>query len=119
MAALDTLGQVLTESRRLLQDEIVPYRYPDADLADALNVAILEARRIRADLFLSQKFALPYFDTSGTVDLAAKFDMVEPQFRQAFVYYIVGRMEMRDDEQTQDNRAVAMLGTWKATLLGV
>ena len=118
MAALDTLGQVLTESRRLLQDEITPYRYPDADLTDALNVAILEARRIRADLFLPQKFKLPYFSVSP-VDLAAKFDMVEPQFRQAFVYYIVGRMEMRDDEQTQDNRAVAMLGTWKATLLGV
>lgn len=117
MAALDTLGQVLTESRRLLQDEIVPYRYPDADLVDALNVAILEARRIRADLFLPQKFALPYFNVV-TVDPAAKFE-VEPQFRHAFVYYIVGRMEMRDDEQTQDNRAVAMLGTWKATLLGV
>jgi|SoiMethySBSTD1v2_1073268.scaffolds.fasta_scaffold347140_3 hypothetical protein len=117
MAALDTLGQVLAESRRLLQDTITPYRYPDADLVDALNLGILEARRIRADLFLPQKFALPYYDTT-TIDMAAKFE-VEPQFRHAFCYYIVGRMEMRDDEQTQDNRAVAMLGTWKSTLLGV
>lgn len=112
---LDTVSQVVKEARRLLQDEIVPYRYTDSDLVDALNTAILDARRLRPDLFLP-KFDLPYYDASGTINLSAKFP-IEPHFRQAFIFYIVGRMEMRDDEQTQDGRAVAMITTWRQMLV--
>lgn len=113
MAMLDNLGQVIKESRRILQDEIEPYRYPQTDLVDALNIAILEARRLRADLFLP-RFDLPYYDPAA-IDLAAVFP-IEPMYRQSFVFYIVGRMEMRDDEQTQDQRAVAFTTTWKSQL---
>ena len=38
----------------------MPYRYPDDDLIDALNIGLLEARRLRADLFL------PLFDRLGS-----------------------------------------------------
>ena len=61
MPALETVGQYLEEARRLLQDEIAPYRYPDDDLIDALNIGLLEARRLRADLFLPL-FDMPWFD---------------------------------------------------------
>jgi hypothetical protein len=118
MAMLDTLGQVVKEARRLLQDEVYPYRYGDGDLVDALNTAILDARRLRPDLFLP-KFVLPYYEASvSPIDMAQKFP-VEPSFRPAFIYYIVGRMETRDDEQTQDGRAVAFLQTWRSQLVAL
>ena len=117
MAALDTIGQVVKEARRLLQDEVVPYRYPDGDLVDAFNVGLLEGRRLRPDLFLPA-FQMPWYDTSGTIDLAAKVTL-EAHFRPAFVFFIVGRMETRDDEQTQDGRAVAFMQTWRSQLVAL
>lgn len=114
-SALGTVGQIITESRRLLQDQEEPYRYPDSDLVDALNIALLEARRVRADLFLPLNFDIPYYDPA-TFTATDPFD-IEPMYRTSFVFYIVGRMEMRDDEQTQDQRAVAFTTTWKNQLV--
>jgi hypothetical protein len=118
MAALDTVGQVVKESRRLLQDDVVPYRYSDGDLVDTLNIAMLETRRLRADLFLPGRFAIPFYDTAGTVNMAATIP-IEPMYRQVFVYYIVGRIELRDDEQTQDSRASALFNKFINQLLTI
>jgi hypothetical protein len=102
VATLATVGDYLSESRRLLQDEIVPYRYPDKDLVEALNVGLMEVRRVRPDLLLPL-FDIPRFDsvtipTTGVVT-------IDPMYRASLVYYIVGRAQLRDDEQTQDARA--------------
>ena len=95
--ALETVGQYIEESRRLLQDELSPYRYPNDDLVDALNIGLLEARRLRADLFLPS-FTLPWFVPTKTAGgLVAKVPF-EPMYRQCVVYYMVGRMQLRDDE---------------------
>lgn len=115
MAALDTVGQYLEESRRLLQDEVVPYRYPDDDLVDALNIGILEARRLRADLFLPL-FEIPWADPSGTINMAAPVTL-DPQYRPSLVYYIVGRAQLRDDEPTVDQRASALMSKFTQQLL--
>lgn len=117
MAALDTVGQYLEESRRLLQDEVTPYRYPDDDLVDALNIGLLEARRLRADLFLPL-FDIPWFDPSGTINMAATVSM-DPMYRQSLVYYIVGRAQLRDDEPTVDNRASALLTKFTQQMLTI
>jgi hypothetical protein len=115
MPALDTVGQYLEEARRLLQDEIIPYRYPDADLVDALNIGLLEARRLRADLFLPL-FEIPWFDTSGTIDTAAAVTL-DSMYRPSLVYYIVGRAQLRDDEATTDQRAAALLQKFVGQML--
>jgi len=119
MPALETVGQYLEESRRLLQDEVVPYRYPDKDLIDALNIALMEARRLRADLFLPL-FELPWFDPGETPgpDLT-KPVTIDPMYRSSLVYYVVGRMQLRDDEPTTDQRAAGLLGKFTAQLLTV
>jgi hypothetical protein len=117
MPALDTVGQYLTEARRLLQDENDPFRYPDADLVDALNIGLLEARRLRADLFLPL-FDIPYVDSAGTIDVATPVTF-EPMYRQSLVYYMVGRMQLRDDEGTTDQRAGALLTKFTSQLLTV
>jgi hypothetical protein len=118
-AALETVGQYLEESRRLLQDEYTPYRYPQDDLIDALNIGLLEARRLRADLFLPS-FVIPWFDPTlvGTSDLAVKVP-IDPMYRQSLVYYMVGRAQLRDDEATVDARAASLMTKFTAQLLTV
>jgi len=115
MPALATVGQYIEEARRLLQDEVSPYRYPDDDLVDALNIGLLEARRLRADLFLPL-FDVPWTDPSGTIDTDAEVTF-DPQYRAALVYYIVGRAQLRDDEPTTDQRAGGLLQKFTAQLL--
>lgn len=114
MPALDKVSDYLTETRRLLQDEIDPFRYPDADLVDALNIGLLEARRLRADLFLPL-FDIPYFAATDT----AKPVTMDPMYRHTLVYYMVGRAQLRDDESTTDSRAAALLTKFTAQLLTI
>jgi hypothetical protein len=117
MPALDTVGQYLEETRRLLQDEVIPYRYPDDDLVDALNIGLMEARRLRADLFLPL-FDVPWVNPAGTIDTTTKITL-DPMYRSSLVYYVVGRAQLRDDESTTDSRAAAMLTKFAAQLLTI
>lgn len=118
MPALDTIGQYLEEARRLLQDEVVPYRYPDDDIVDALNIGLMEARRVRADLFLPL-FDIPWVNPGGgTIDTATKITF-DPMYRSSLVYYVVGRMQLRDDEPTVDQRAAGLIQKFTAQLLTV
>jgi hypothetical protein len=116
-SALETIGQYIAEARRLLQDQITPYRYPDVDLVEAINIGLMEARRVRADLFLPA-FVMPWSDTSGTID-TAKAVPLDPMYRSTLVYYIVGRAQLRDDESTTDQRAAALITKFTAQLLTV
>jgi hypothetical protein len=108
---LATVQALLDEARVLLLDATVPYRYSDAELIRALNIAVLEARRLRPDLFLQSAFALPTY-TTGTDAFA-----IEPMYRPSFVYYVVGRAQLRDDEATQDARASVLMNKFVAQLL--
>lgn len=114
MAALDKVSDYIVECRRLLQDKDVPYRYPDADLIDALNIGLLEARRLRADLFLPA-FDIPFFLAADTT----KDVIFEPMYRQSLVYYMVGRAQLRDEEETTDARAAALLTKFTGQLLTI
>lgn len=114
MATLASVGNYFTEARRLLQDEVVPYRYSDLDLLEALNVGLLEARRLRPDLFLGRAVAVP--DYPYNPDQAVDVDQ---QYRPALLYYVVGRISARDEETTQESRANAFLGKFTAQMLQV
>lgn len=119
--ALETVGQYITESRRLLQDQIEPYRYPTPDLVDALNIGLMEARRLRADLFLPV-FTIPWFDPSADytdVSFSTKPVPFDPMYRSSLVYYVTGRLQLRDDENTTDQRAAALLTKFTAQMLTI
>jgi len=117
MPALETVGQYLEEARTLLQDELPPYRYDDKSLVRNLNTAILEARRLRADLFLPA-FEIPYVDTPELIDREIVVP-IDPMYRPALVYYICGRAQLRDDEATTDARSGAFLTKFAAQMLTV
>ncbi len=111
MAALATVANYLSAARTLLQDTVTPYRYSDADLVEAMNFGILDARRIRPDLFLSTFDDIPsYTVASTTVDF-------NEQYRTALLMYMVGHAQLRDDEDTQDQRAAAFLNRFTSQLM--
>lgn len=112
MAAFDTVAKVIAYSRVLLQDQVnSPFRYPDADLLVALSSAFPEMQKLRPDLFLSFPPPQPEFlavdNTAITID---------PMYRIALCYYVVGQAQIRDDEEVQDQRAAAFLQMFVAKL---
>ena len=112
--ALDIVADYVKEARDLLQDTVPTYRYADASLISALNLAILTARRNRPDLFMDV-VTIPQFTTA---DIAAgKAFAMDGQYRVAFLFFMVGYAQLRDEEDTQDTRAAAFIGKFTQQLM--
>jgi hypothetical protein len=73
-SALKTITDYINDGRTLLQDTIAPYRYDDTSLVTAMNVALLEGRRLRPDLFIYRRckpgqHGVQYFQQNDGTDL--------------------------------------------------
>ncbi len=111
---LDTVTDYVNEARILLQDKVPTFRYGDAELVSALNLAIMTARRNRPDLFLTVT-TIPFFVVA---DIAAnKAFAMDVQYRVAFLFFMVGFAQLRDEEDTQDSRAVAFIQKFTQQLM--
>lgn len=110
--AIGTVSELITQARVLLQDTIVDYRYSDAELLVALSMAMLEARRIRPDLFIDDLDDVPTYSANDNTVIA-----IDQQYRPGLLYYVVGMAQLRDDDQATDQRAGALLGRFTAQLL--
>lgn len=107
--ALDLVSDYIAEARVLLQDTFAgSYRYADAEMISALNLGLLEASRLRPDMFLT---TVPSYTTAGQTVA------VDLRYRVALLYYICAHCHMRDEETTEDTRAGAFLGKFNAHLL--
>lgn len=114
--ALDTVQDYVDRARVLLLDQVEPYRYPTEDLVEALNLGVLEARRLRPDLLTGYfRSSLPEFSASAMGTTVP----IDAQYRVAFVYYICGNAQLRDEENTQDARASAFLNKFVAQMTTV
>jgi hypothetical protein len=114
--ALDTVQDYVDRARVLLLDQVEPYRYPTEDLVEALNMGILETRRLRPDLVKSFfRSSLPDF----SADALSATVPIDPMYRVAFVYYICGNAQLRDNEDNQDSRSAAMLNKFVAQMLNI
>lgn len=108
---LDTVSDYVREARVLLQDTVPVYRYADTELVSALNLAVITGRKLRPDLFLGVT-TLPYFTANDTTAFA-----MDAQYRMAFLYFIVGHAQLRDEEDTQDSRATMFLGVFTSMMI--
>lgn len=114
-APLNSVAAIISDVRTLLLDQVQPYRYEDSELLTALNTSLLEARRLRADLFVVRYGnAVPYY---GAV--TGEAFCVEPQFRLGFVFGTAAQALLRDDEDVQDSRANTFMGHFREILTGV
>lgn len=118
------LSDLISQVRELLQDEVEPYRYPEARLYRTLNTAFTEAYRIRPDIFVDLEFKIPFVIVSNPdavppiVGNEADVFQLDQQFYQAFVDFVTSMTEFSDDEWTVDGRAGTFLQLFNAKLGG-
>lgn len=112
-----TVAQYTSLARVLLMDQVSPYRYADTEIVSALDLGIAEASRVRPDLFMValRTDAVPTY-TGGSTGATVVFPSV---YRSALLYYIVGHCQLRDDEETTDERAAALLNKFVSQLTTV
>jgi len=126
MAVLETVQDYVSQARVLLQDLVQPYRYDDASLVTALNLAFYEISRLRPDILLGMDVTqrttsqidtgdadVPNYDVSFLTDVVP----LPSQYRVAALYYICGNAQLRDTEDVQDARASAFINRFTAQML--
>lgn len=84
-----TLGDMIPEVRKLVNDTVVEYRWPDADIVGYLRDAIVRLRVVRQ---------VARFNDDGDVDETFPVELQTyvlsnncARWRQAFVYYAAAR----------------------------
>lgn len=109
-----TISDYVEAIRAVLQDVTVPPRYADMDILVGFNMMLLEARRLRADLFVSKWGAhVPRF---SAVD-GSEVNM-DAQFRLGFVYGAAAYVMTFDAEDVQDARANSFMERFASILTG-
>jgi hypothetical protein len=111
---LETVSDYIRDARTLLLDTTQTYRYSDPSLLVAFNLALLEGRRLRPDLFV-YKYGnqVPVYEAVSGAAVP-----IEPQFRKAFVYGLCSHALARDQEDVQDQRSNAFMDMMTAILVG-
>lgn len=111
---LRTVQDYITDVRTLLLDTIQPFRYDDPSLLTAFNLALLEGKRVRSDLFVERHGrSVPSFSS-----IAGQEVHIESQFRLAFVYGTCAHAVSRDQEDVQDARANSFRSAMHSILNG-
>lgn len=116
LPTLNTVADYIADARTQLQDIVPGYRYDDRSMLTAMNIALLEARWLRADLFvynLATKGQVQSFTAVDDTKVA-----IEPSFRPAILNGIIGHVLKRDQEDYQDARASSYLSMFTAGLTG-
>jgi hypothetical protein len=118
--AVRKVSDLLDRVRQVLQDQDQDnYRYPTVDLVGYLNDAVLEARRIRPDMFVGRYLDdLPQVTTVASTDWSTIPMPLPDQWFVATYNYVAGRAEFRDDEFAVDNRAMTLMSQFTAMLTG-
>lgn len=106
-----TVQSFITNARVLLQDTVEEYRYSDEELLVGLNMALLEARRLRPDFFVEAEDDPPQYTLVDATEVE-----IDPQFYLAFLHFVVGHAQLRDEEDVTDARASAFLQSFAAKL---
>lgn len=110
-----TVEQILDGARRILNDEVLPYRNSQDDLLSFLNNGLYELKRIRPDAWIGYfgKDLPEYADNPTDLDTQIP---INPMFYQQLIYFISGYAELKDDEFTVDARAAILIQAFGANL---
>jgi hypothetical protein len=105
--ALETVEDYIDATRFLLQDTVVTYRYSDANIVRGLNLAITELVRLRPDLY----FRLLRDEDPPVYSESQPDDEVDVDIKHTMpvLYFMVGHAQLSDEEDVQDQRAVALI----------
>jgi hypothetical protein len=112
----NTVADYMEDARTLLQDEVPGYRYDESSMLRALNAALLETRRQRADLFVYNRKVRGQVQSFTAVD--DTYVEMEPSFRLGLLYRLCGHALARDQEDVQDIRATAFFNLANGVFVG-
>lgn len=112
---LDSVESYIFDARTILLDKTPPYRYSDDSLLVAFNTALLEARRLRPDMFV-YKFGdrMPTYTAVSSEHVPIEF-----QLRLPIVYGTVAHAMLRDEEDVPVARANAFLAKFQNMLTSI
>ena len=108
---LTSVQDYVEDLRTLLLDRTPQYRYSDVQLLVALNVALMEVRRVRSDL-------IRHNDIPSYTVVSDEPVPIEPQFRMAVTYMAAGHALQKDAEDVQDARANSFMQMGHDMLMG-
>lgn len=107
-----TMQNIIDSARVILQDS-TKVRFSDTELLAHANVAVMEAYRLRPDLFFSSISAPPTaLVAGGTFPLPTYLEDAVAQFA-------AGRTELRGDLYSKEGRAPSLMAALKGALMGV
>lgn len=112
-----TFQEIIDNARIILNDQYTDsntvLRYTEPQLLVYARQAVIESRRLRPDLFLSNLTgSFPKFTEADTVPMP-------DEYHSALADYVAHRAEMRDDEFEVDGRASSLFQKFKSGLVGL
>ena len=116
-----TLDTALVNVRELLEDaDADSYRNSDEEIVRVFNMALVEARKLRPDLFIPglASYTPPTLTTSDLGQNPAVELPIDPMYFTPIVEYTVGFISMEDDEFALDGRASALLNRFSQKMIG-
>jgi len=125
--AVKSIDDAVNEIRMLINDlDVGGYRFTQAQVLDKLNSALLEVYRYRPDAYignfqqgiLSVTSPTTYVVTDLGLNPATPFPLDIRLFFSPVVFYVVGMLDLTDDEFADDNRAMTVLQTFRNQLIG-
>lgn len=120
-----TLDDIVTEARATINDSTTPFRFPNVLVLSFINTAIRELYRYRPDAFIGNftsgivsSVAIPTYDlTDLGLDPATVLPFDDRMFFGPVVFYVAGRLELSDDEFTDNGRAMTLMTAFRNMLI--
>ena len=131
-----TLDDMVLEVRQILNDTVAPYRYTDNWVIQVFNTAIRDLYSIRPDAYIGNfttgVLSANVMNTYSVTDLqvingvgnptppipATPLPYDDRHFHGPVVFYVIGRIELNDDEFADNNRAMSLLTAFRSQLTG-
>lgn len=125
--AVKSLDDAVNEIRMLINDNDPDgYRFTQQQVLDKLNTGLLEVYRYRPDAYvgnfqqgiLSSNSPTSYAPADLGLNPPTPFPLDIRLFFSPVVFYVVGMLDLTDDEFADDNRAMTVLQNFRNMLIG-
>lgn len=131
-AVAKSLDDLVSEVRLTISDIGVNgsnFRYTNAQVIQAFNTAIRELYRYRPDAYIGNftqgiliNNSLPMNSYSDVTDLnqnpATPLPFDDRLFYGPVIFYVIGKLELGDDEFTDQGRSAQLLASFRQMLIG-
>jgi hypothetical protein len=119
------IDDAVAEARTLINDSMVPYRYTDQQVVTALNTALRDLYLFRPDAYIGNFTSgvlsnnpVPTYVAATDLGQNIAFPVDDRLFFSPITFYMAGRIELSDDEFTDNSRAAQLLSMFRNMLTG-